>query len=274
MQAMAGLRGFSLAARQGNDVVSCAANGVFVGDVALLLPPHAGNSWWSVRPVAELNKELSARYGLPIDIARKTNALALVAAAFNRGDLAMAAIATVQMQFPDPPPLAKGVTVDEAVEARETLLRRFCALHRSGLRKEWDPAKHPRTGTPPNPGRFAPVGDARVRVAMEPGADPDTAPDHEDERNRSPFGGLSAGDPDELRPTLPFPGGLPLLGPPGESPAKVPPASVVPTPWVPPEPPSRLDFPGGLPPQLAPYKGGPTFGIFRAGDLTIELRSG
>ena len=64
----------------------------------------------------------------------------------------MAAIAAVQMQFPDPPPLAKGA------ESSAELRRRAAELHRSGLLKEdWDPAKHPRTGTPPNPGWFAPV---------------------------------------------------------------------------------------------------------------------
>ena len=33
--------------------------------------------------------------------------ISLIASALNRGDLAMAAIATVQMRFPDPPPLTK-----------------------------------------------------------------------------------------------------------------------------------------------------------------------
>ncbi|MGA3309832.1 MAG: AHH domain-containing protein [Xanthobacteraceae bacterium] len=82
----------------------------------------------------------------------KAGALALIAIALNRGDLAMVAIATVQMQFPDPPPLAK------AAESDDEIIRRAAELCRSGLLKaSWDPAKHPRTGTKPNPGRFAPV---------------------------------------------------------------------------------------------------------------------
>lgn len=106
------------------------------------------------RPAFEINKELTARYRLPIDIASKAGALALIAAALNRGDLAMAAIATVQMQLPDPPPLAKGL--EDANEIR----RRAQELMRSGLLKFWDPAEHPRTGEPPNPGWFAPEGNA------------------------------------------------------------------------------------------------------------------
>ena len=105
---------------------------------------------WAVRPLAELNDELTARYRLPVDVAAKAGALALVANALNRGDLAMAAIATVQMQFPDPPDLAKDV------ETSDELAHRALALYRSGLLKAgpWDPTKHPRRGTKPNPGQF------------------------------------------------------------------------------------------------------------------------
>ena len=63
------------------------------------------------------------------------------------------AIVTVQMQFPDPPALAKGV------ESADELLRRAFELHRSHLLKadpDWE-ARHPRIGMPPNPGWFAPV---------------------------------------------------------------------------------------------------------------------
>jgi hypothetical protein len=155
MFAMPGLRAFSLAASRDSGGVSCDAHGVFVGDVPLLQRERADdrNGPWTVRPVAELSGELTARYRLPIDIAAKTRALTLIADAFNRGDLAMAAIATVQMQFPDPPPLAK------RAESAEEVMRRAAELFHSRLLKadpDWD-ARHPRTGAPPNPGWFAPV---------------------------------------------------------------------------------------------------------------------
>jgi len=153
MSAMPGLRGFSVAAVRCSGRVSCTANGVFVGDIPLLrrVSTSTGNVSWTVRPVDQLNFELATRYRLPIDITVKTGSLALIANALSRGDLAMAAIATVQMQFPDPPPLTK------YTETHEEFVYRATELSRSRLLKEWDPDKHPRAGTPPNRAWFAPV---------------------------------------------------------------------------------------------------------------------
>jgi hypothetical protein len=162
MYAMPGSRTFSLAARgQG---VSCDVDGVYVGDVALLKQSKVGGTvaHWHVRPITELDDELAAIYRLPIDTARKANALALIASAFNRGDLALAAIATVQLQFPDLPPLTKRIETDEDIA------RRAAELARSGLLKFWDPAKHPRAGAPPNPGWFAPVGEGQEAATVLP----------------------------------------------------------------------------------------------------------
>jgi hypothetical protein len=151
MLEMPGLRAFSLSRSRDDGRVSCDARGVFVGDVPLLRQERGSGSW-TVRTLAELNDELAARYRLPIDIAAKAGALALIANAFNRGDLALAAIAAVQMQFPDLPPLAKGD------ESTDEIMRRALELYRSGLLKAgWDPTKHPRRGSAPNPGWFAPV---------------------------------------------------------------------------------------------------------------------
>jgi hypothetical protein len=108
MHAMLGLRGFSLAWQRTADGVSCGEDGVFVGDVPLLNCSRAfGNERWNVRPINEINDDLAGIYRLPLDPTAKLNAIALVAAALNRGDLAMAAIATVQMRFPDPPALKR-----------------------------------------------------------------------------------------------------------------------------------------------------------------------
>jgi hypothetical protein len=186
MLAMPGLRGFSLTAKRGARGVSCDADGVFVGDIPLLQRPGTESPFWSVRPVAELNKELTIRYRLPIDITSKAGAFALIAHALNRGDFAMAAIAAVQMQFPNPPPLANGV------EPSDATMRRAVELHRSGLLKDWDPAKHPRTGTPPNRAWFAPVShseDRDVQIAM--------APDHNNPWKISPDSESGGGGVDE-----------------------------------------------------------------------------
>ncbi len=206
MLAMPGLRAFSLAAARGIGGVSCDAQGVFIGDVPLLRDAGAesGNACWTIRPLAKLNEELTVLYQLPVDVTAKAGALALIANAFNRGDLALAAIAVVQMQFPNPPPLAKRVETDEEIK------RRAYELYRSGLLKAgWDPAKHPRTGTPPNPGWFAPAAngsEAPVPAAM--GDKPWKKPDLP-----GGFGGGGGGGSGS-QPKLPFPGGLPETLPP------------------------------------------------------------
>ena len=268
MLAMPGMRAFSLAAKRGNEGVSCDASGVFVGGVPLLRPPSAERRYWTVRPAAEINEELTVRYGLPIDFGSKAGAVSLIAAALNRGDLAIASIAAVQMQFPDPPPLGKtaGNLDDRAYRASE--------LRRSGLLKVWEANEHPRTGAPPNPGWFAPVdggSEAPEQVAMEP--DPFDPYSHfhpvESMGGRPGEGGDVGSGPE---PQLPPPEGS--VSPQDPSATSTAPEAT-PRSWTPTDPTSRLPFMGEAEPLLAPYKeGGPTSGIFKAENLTVELRSG
>ena len=72
--------------------------------------------------------------------------LAVVARALNASDPCLARIAAVHLKLPDLPSFA----AREAIEAEDRFIR-FT---------KWDPEKHPRTGTPPNPGWFAPTGGA------------------------------------------------------------------------------------------------------------------
>jgi hypothetical protein len=196
MLAMPELRAFSLAEKPSDGAVSCDEYGIFVGQIPLF---ERVDGSWIVRPTGELNDELTACYRLPIEVRSKARALALVATALNRGDRATAAIAAVQMQFPDPPSLGKGFeTVDE-------VMRRATALSRSGLLKFWDPAKHPRTGTPPNSGWFAPVTGLDIPNVM-PVAMPGNPWDKPDLPGGFGGGGGGGGSP----PKLPFPEGLPL----------------------------------------------------------------
>jgi hypothetical protein len=133
MFGMPGVRGFAIAADQSLGRVSCNAHGIFIGSFPLL---EQVNGRWKPRPTIVLNDKLTACYRLPFDIAAKANALSL--------------IATVQMQIPDPPSLAKGL------DNPEDLARRARELARSGLLKVWDPEEHPRAGMASNPGWFAP----------------------------------------------------------------------------------------------------------------------
>jgi hypothetical protein len=217
-----------------------------------------------VRSIGELNAELTACYRLPVDVGSKARAMALIATALNHSDCAMAAIAAVQMQFPDPPPLKK------AIETENEIVRRAVELCQSGLLKfaAWDPTKHPRIGTPPNPGWFAPVGEGSEASPVIPATmvwPPWKKPEILE-------GGGGGGVP---RGTLelPFPGGLPKLPRPGGSSPEPPSARPkLPTPG---ETQPTLSYPGGLPPQLAPYvPGGKTSGIFESPNGSLELQSG
>jgi hypothetical protein len=127
--------------------VRCGADGLHVGPTPLLR--RAASGGWELRPREEDEAELTALYGLPIDLAGKAGGLATVAGALERGDATLAAIAAVLLGFPDPPGLAKTTPARGSVELAAQLLA-------SGLLKgEWDPAQHPRVGERPNPGWFA-----------------------------------------------------------------------------------------------------------------------
>jgi len=163
-------RHFGLSEARGGSI-SCSANGVFVGAVPLLARPCCRNDLqqWQPRPVDDLNRDLSNRYRLPVDIAAKVGGLIAVARALNRGDLFHAQIVAPHLQFPDPPALTK--TAENAREIVE-LARQ---LRASGLLKgDWDPLKHPRwpAGTPSGiGGEFAPrSGDAGDSVIEDQNA--------------------------------------------------------------------------------------------------------
>ena len=125
--------------------VDCDANGLTIGGVAVLERTHAPSRPWRSRPKVEIERDLSALYGAPIDIERKVDGLNLVADALTRKDLARAQVATLLLQFPEPSDLVEHPNPALAKE-----------LRLSDLLKDDDfEAKHPRTETKPNPGWFA-----------------------------------------------------------------------------------------------------------------------
>jgi hypothetical protein len=126
--------------------VRCGADGFHVGPTPLLC--RAASGGWAARSREEAEAELTALYGLPIDLSGKRGRLATVAAALDRGDAALAAIAAVLLGFPDPPGLAKDAPAPGSAELAAQLAA-------SGLLKDWDSTQHPRAGCPPNRGWFA-----------------------------------------------------------------------------------------------------------------------
>lgn len=111
--------------------IFCGEQGAFAGVVPLLSEVEGtlGRFRWAPRPVSALNGGLSAVYGLPVDMTAKMRGLAAVAGALTAGNVALARIATLHLQLPDPPPLEKGTRSHEEIVA----LAAF--LHRSGILK-------------------------------------------------------------------------------------------------------------------------------------------
>jgi hypothetical protein len=178
----------------------------------------------------------------------------------------VAAIAAVQMQFPDPPPFAK------RAESLDEITHRARDLSRSGLLKFWDPALHPRAGVPPNAGWFTLVGDKPESLEVIPdlaGGNSAEKPGKEETTTEGEGGEDEVGPPGVLE--LPLPGGSTGAAPvdqPGPAPK---PRGT----WALPDPKSKLPFMSETEPLLAPYvEGGPTSGIFKGGGFTIELQSG
>jgi hypothetical protein len=155
---MQSARWFRLSSRQEADGIFCDRDGLFVGEVSLL--ERVGKSCaaekWQRRDTASLDSELTDRFGLPVETARKTAGIAAVARALNNGDLARAQIIALYLEIPDPPPLTK------AQRSTVEIIKLASRLHASGMLKaDWDPAEHPRwpAGSPGGiGGEFAPVG--------------------------------------------------------------------------------------------------------------------
>jgi len=155
------------------DGVRCDERGLFVGGAPTLerSARPGGREGWTPRAAAALNRDLEACYGFPVDASAKQCGLTVVVEALERGDLALAQIAALLLQFPDPPSLTK----DCSAQGAEALAWQ---LIESGLLKaDWDSAKHPRVGEPPNPGWFAPKDVGGVQVAENDAEPPPTMTD-------------------------------------------------------------------------------------------------
>jgi len=95
---------------------------------------------------SEIEQLLSRAYQSNVVANRLMPGLATVAAALNANDQALARIAAVHLRIPDLP----GQAARDAMEAADVLIKSV----------DWNPALHPRAGTPPNPGWFAPTDGA------------------------------------------------------------------------------------------------------------------
>ncbi|HEY7239276.1 MAG TPA: hypothetical protein VH600_08920 [Burkholderiales bacterium] len=130
------------------------------------------NGRFAVRERSEIERLLSGAYRAEPPTVRLMKGLATGASALNANDPSLARIAAVHLRVPDLPNL---IARDD-MEAADVLIKSA----------DWNPALHPRTGTPPNPGWFAPSGTeppspARVAQNDTPGQRSNASPAIRDE---------------------------------------------------------------------------------------------
>jgi hypothetical protein len=123
--------------------LACTEQGLVLGRTALI---ERRDGRFVVRERCEIEQLLRRAYQLNVVADRLMPGLATVVAALNANDQALARIAAVHLRIPDLPDLA----ARDAMEAADILIKSA----------DWNPALHPRAGTPPNPGWFAPTDGA------------------------------------------------------------------------------------------------------------------
>jgi len=134
----------------------CAENGLFLANTSLLDRRPEG---FSPRPQAELEVILSRGFRFSVSLDRVMGGLSAVASALNAGDLCRVRIAAVHLRIPDLPDAF--ARLDMQLEDVALKLDRIAKTTAAGdwnpAGRDWDPDKHPRAGTGPNPGWFAPT---------------------------------------------------------------------------------------------------------------------
>jgi hypothetical protein len=140
--------------------LTCTDDSLLLGQTPLI---ERRDGRFVVREPNEIDRLLKRAYRGESAVDRLMPGLATVASALNANDPCLARIAAVHLKIPDLPSSA----ARDALEAEDSLIK--YARDEGG---NWNPALHPRAGTPPNPGWFAPTdggehGDpSTVRIAQ------------------------------------------------------------------------------------------------------------
>lgn len=129
----------------GNLGPACTADGLVLGRTPLI---ERRGECFAVRERRDIERLFSRGYGDASAVERIMSGLGTVAAALNADDQCLACIAAVHLRIPDLP----DVFARDRMEAEDALIKYARGEEPD---PEWDPAKHPRTGTSPNPGWFA-----------------------------------------------------------------------------------------------------------------------
>jgi hypothetical protein len=129
--------------------LACTDDGLLLGHTSLI---ERQGDRFVVRERGEVDRLLKRAYHGEPPVDRLMGGLATVASALNANDQCLARIAAVHLKIPDLPSAA----ARDAMAAEDSLIK-YARDEGSGG-ASWDPALHPRTDTPPNPGWFAPTG--------------------------------------------------------------------------------------------------------------------
>ena len=133
--------------------LACTNDGLLLGRTPLI---ERRDHRFAVRDQGEIEALLTRAYRKKVAADRLMSGLATVAAALNAKDPCLACIAAVHLRLPD--------LADRS--ARDGMEDADCLI-KSG---DWNPALHPRSGAPPNPGWFAPTEGAGDELpAMQTG---------------------------------------------------------------------------------------------------------
>jgi hypothetical protein len=143
--------------------LACTDDGLLLGQTPLV---ERRNGRFVPRDRHEIARLLTGVFSEGLAVDRLMPGLATVASALNANDPALARIAAVHLRIPDLPNAA----ARNAMIAEDVLIK-YARDQDSG---DWNPALHPRTGVPPNPGWFASTDGSgaetsRVRVAENQG---------------------------------------------------------------------------------------------------------
>ena len=137
--------------------LACSDDGLIIGRTPLI---EKRDGHFVVRQQHDIERLLSRAYRAEIRADRLMSGLTSVARALNADDQCLARIAAVHLRIPDIPDR----TARDAMEAMDVFVK--YARDESGGDSNWNPALHPRAGTPPNPGWFAPTEGAGDSVSV------------------------------------------------------------------------------------------------------------
>jgi len=164
--------------------LACTDDGLLLGRTSLI---ERRGGQFVVRARGEIERLLKCAYDGEPPVDRLMSGLARVASALNANDQCLARIAAVHLQMPD----LASAAVRDALAAEDSLIK--YARDEGAGAANWNPALHPRAGTPPNPGWFATTGGAshdastvRVAESDDPTRRSDASPDAVDNWVRLP----------------------------------------------------------------------------------------